>query len=135
VRELRSSSAVFYASHQMSERPDTVDCAEHGSRAATYVCQHLVTGQGLGFYYGFDAAEPDALFPNAWCAACAAIRETEGEWNDRSEGRAGIRLLCSDCYQRVRLLNWSRNTHVTLAQLQEQSVKYLNRTPFGITIG
>ena len=47
----------------MSEMKDRVECARHGSREATYVCQHLVSGQGSGFHYAHDDEDPDERAP------------------------------------------------------------------------
>lgn len=109
----------------MSDDDRWIDCPEHGSTAATYVCQHLVTGQGLGFHLGLDPDAPDALWPDAWCDACEAVLSREGEWNDIAVAHADIRLLCAGCYQRARLLNWPRENHDALARLIETSTAYL----------
>ena len=109
----------------MSDQKQSVECPEHGSREATFVCQHLLTGQGLGFHQAVDGDDPDAVFPDAWCDACEAARHAEGGWNDVSEAVAGVKLLCSECYQKARLLNWSRSTHAALAELVSQSIPYL----------
>ena len=90
----------------MSDSADRVDCDKHGRHAATYVCHHLLGGDGLGFHYGYDPDEPDALYPDAWCGACDAVLEEEGEWNERSEAFADIRLLCAKCYVETRARNW-----------------------------
>jgi hypothetical protein len=105
---------------------ERVDCAEHGKGDATYVCRHLLLGQGVGFHQGLNPEEPDVLFPDAWCDACEAVRAEEGDWNERSEAVAGISLLCSACYLRTRLLNWPRETHTESARLIERSVLYLD---------
>ena len=109
----------------MSDEYRNIDCPEHGSSAATYVCQHLITGQGLGFHVGPDPDAPDALWPDAWCDACEAVLTREGEWNDTAVAYADIRLICSGCYQKARLLNWPRECHVATARLIETSIAYL----------
>jgi hypothetical protein len=105
---------------------EQVECSEHGRRAGTYVCQHLVRSQGAGFHQGVDPENPDMVFPDAWCDACEDVREAEGDWNERAEAFAGVSLLCSDCYLRTRLLNWPRGTHGETARLIERSVHYLD---------
>ncbi len=102
-----------------------VDCAEHGQREATFVCQHVVNGQGLGFHQGFGEDDPDAVFPDAWCDGCEAVRNHEGGWNERSEAVASIKILCSGCYLKRRILNWPRSTHAEQAELIRRSVEYL----------
>lgn len=88
----------------MSEK---IDCPEHGDQEAAYVCCHLAesleTGGRIGFYY---ASGPRA---DAWCAACEEVRLREGgetgDWNDRSESFANIKLLCGTCYDKIRIIN------------------------------
>jgi len=84
-----------------------VECSEHGAQQETFVCQHLLsslkTGQKVGFYW---SSEPRG---DAWCDACEDVRIAEGgatgDWNQRSEGFAAIKVLCGACYDRVRELN------------------------------
>lgn len=109
----------------MSESERSVRCAEHGERETTFVCQHLPKGRGIGFHQGFDADNPDAMFPDAWCDACEAVRQEEGGWNSRSESLAAIQVLCSACYLERRRLNWPRSTHEEQAELVQRSVEYL----------
>jgi hypothetical protein len=109
----------------MSDAERQIECSEHGKREATFVCQHSPKGEGLGFHQGFGADDPDALFPDAWCDACEAIRQEEGGWNARSESVAAIKVLCSGCYLKRRLLNWPRSTHVEEAELIRESVDHL----------
>lgn len=104
---------------------EAVECAEHGSQAAAIVCRHLPEGQGVGFNQVCAPDEPDCLFPDAWCDACEAVLEREGGWNERAQSFADLRLLCSDCYMRARLLNWPRESHRDMAKLIESSVDYL----------
>ena len=108
----------------MSEMKDRVECARHGSREATYVCQHLVSGEGTGFHYAHDDEDPDGRWPGAWCDACERVLDAEGEWNDRSEAFAGIRLLCDGCYQVVRERNWTQD-HAAFKGLTSDAVAYL----------
>ena len=84
-----------------------VECAKHGPQEETFVCCHLVeslrTRKKVGFYY---SSEPRG---DAWCEACEEVRIREGgetgNWNDRSEAFADIKLLCGACYDEVRKLN------------------------------
>ena len=108
----------------MNESKNGVECAEHGVREATYVCQHLASAVGSGSHCGHDDDEPDQLWPDAWCDACENVRESEGEWNDRSEAFAGIRLLCDGCYQRVRGRNWKQDD-AAFSKLANDAVAYL----------
>lgn len=108
----------------MNDEEGWIDCPEHGSAASTILCRHLFTGQGLGFNVGPNPEEPDSLWPDAWCDACEEVLSKEGEWNDGAVAFADFGLICSGCYQRVRLLNWPRN-EAAFAELVETSTAYL----------
>jgi hypothetical protein len=108
----------------VNEAKKHLECPEHGVRDATYVCQHLVSGVGSGFHWGHDDDDPDQLWPNAWCDACERVRESEGEWNDRSEAFAGVRLLCDGCYQTARERNWKQDDEA-FSTLLRDAVAYL----------
>jgi hypothetical protein len=108
----------------VSEMKDRVECARHGSREATYVCQHLVSGEGTGFNYAYGDEDPDELWPGAWCDACERVLDAEGEWNARSEAFARIRLLCDGCYQTVRERNWTQDD-AAFKGLMSDAVAYL----------
>lgn len=83
---------------------ETVECVEHGKARKAFVCQHLVTGSGLGFLD--SGVRPDNPFPDAWCSDCESVRVAEGgesgDWNDRSAAFAQVKLVCSHCYVRIR---------------------------------
>jgi hypothetical protein len=113
---------------------DRVECARHGSREATYVCQHLVSGEGSGVNYAHDEEDPDELWPGAWCAACERVLDAEGEWNDRSEAFAGIRLLCDGCYQTVRERNWTQDD-AAFKGLMSDAVAYLQQRQDQLSAG
>lgn len=95
---------------------ETVQCGTHGDREKAYVCSHLL-GDSVGL--GFNSKEPtiDEPFPDAWCDDCELIRAAHGGWTDESEKLTNISLLCSGCYERVRI----RNTHtkITLDDLAD----------------
>ncbi|HEY7312360.1 MAG TPA: hypothetical protein VH643_23555 [Gemmataceae bacterium] len=87
----------------MSDVGEQVHCERHGPATATFVCQHLVRGSGLGF---FSADDPADSYPDAWCGQCEEVRVREGgEWNDSSEAFAKVTLLCHHCYEMVRSRN------------------------------
>ena len=108
----------------MSEMKDRVECARHGSREATYVCQHLISGEGTGYNYAYGEEDPDELWPGAWCDACERVLDAEGEWNARSEAFARIRLLCDGCYQTVRERSWTQDDEA-FNGLTSDAVAYL----------
>lgn len=88
-----------------------VECQVHGNQSATFVCQHLVSGEGEGVCLGFDPENPLALYPDAWCEACDRRRAEAGEWTDEVSEAADIKLLCSRCYMDVCARNWIEDGH------------------------
>jgi len=86
----------------------TVQCSIHGEQEETFVCRHLVeslhTGIPVGFFF---ESEPRG---DAWCSECEVVRLREGgeggDWNERSEAFAEIRLICGRCYDEIKALNW-----------------------------
>lgn len=93
----------------MADDPQTVECDNHGTRRAAYVCRHLAAGDGLGFYWGIDPGEPNSPCPDAWCEACETVLERHGEWNDAAAAHAGITLICAECYVDIRARNWAED--------------------------
>jgi hypothetical protein len=124
-RPARQKSELTARARLMTEQDGWIDCPEHGSSPAAFVCQHLLSGQGLGFHIGPDPDAPDALWPDAWCDACEEVLTNEGEWNEAAVAFADIRLLCANCYQKVRLLNWPREHIAATAKLLDSSIPYL----------
>jgi hypothetical protein len=91
-----------------------VQCATHGESDKTFVCTHLL-GEAAGLGFNRDEPTPEKPFPDAWCDDCEIIRATHGDWNEESERLTKITLLCSGCYERIRIRN--SKTTVTLANL------------------
>jgi hypothetical protein len=83
-----------------------VECRVHGNQPATFVCQHIASGEGKGVCLGYDPENPLALYPDAWCEACERRRAVAGEWTDDVSEVADIKLLCSGCYMEVCARNW-----------------------------
>ena len=96
----------------MSESDNKVECKTHGSADATFICQHLIGGESLGFNIGYDPETSDELHPDAWCDECEKILDSEGEWNDKSEKFADIKIVCSHCYENIRERNWVQDDEV-----------------------
>ena len=90
----------------MGERK-RVHCHEHGDRYPTFVCRHLVSGSGLGFYTPnrSPASEEESDEQCAWCADCEQVRRRQGGWDDVSEAFAGVTLICDACFEASRLRN------------------------------
>lgn len=82
-----------------------VECRVHGAQGPAFVCRHLNLETPVGFVEGFDPEDPDAPLWQAWCAACDRILVAEGDWNDRSEAFAGVRMVCRACYREMKALN------------------------------
>jgi hypothetical protein len=93
---------------------DTVQCDTHGETNQAFVCVHL-TAEASGL--GFNREDPDSEnpTPDAWCDNCEIIRAAHDGWTDEAQELTKIVLLCSGCYERVRI----RNTRlaVTLNEL------------------
>ena len=82
-----------------------LNCGSHGLQHAAFVCQHLIDGRALGFVVPFeeDTTPGDPLM--AWCETCEIARAEQGEWNDISEAVASIKLVCDQCFDRLRAQN------------------------------
>ncbi len=93
----------------LCEAEQLVECAEHGAQPATFVCQHILRGLEEDKPYGFWwADDPESTRPDAWCTACEEYLNADGgEWNDKTEAFAGVKLLCGSCYDRAK----ARNLH------------------------
>jgi hypothetical protein len=102
---------------------EKIECTTHGMADPTFVCQHLVKGEKLGFHVGYDPEIQDELCPDAWCNQCEETLNSEGEWNETSEAFADIKLLCSQCYEIARDRNWLEDSD-TLDNLICSSFEY-----------
>jgi hypothetical protein len=83
-----------------------MECHRHGQSSATFVCQHLARGSGLGFFTATE--DPRDPRPDAWCSACEDMANAAGGWDEQTEAVAGITLLCERCYDEVRARNAPR---------------------------
>jgi len=77
-----------------------IQCGEHGSGFATYVCEHLLANPSQKWF----SSGPDEQnkWPDAWCGVCNTFFEEEGEWNGKNESKLKIKLLCHRCYEKLR---------------------------------
>jgi hypothetical protein len=73
-----------------------VICEEHGESNAAFVCAHLLDHPVQRWFCAIPTE--DNPYPDAWCATCNEAFLKEGEWNDRNEGAAPIKILCGGCY-------------------------------------
>ena len=110
----------------MSDSDKKVECGIHGTATATFVCQHLAKGGKHGFYWSYDPDNPDDLYPDAWCDECNKVLDEEGEWNDKSEEFASIKLLCSHCYEEIRERSWIQDDDA-FHDLISSSFQYLEK--------
>ena len=94
---------------------DKVQCDTHGECEEAYLCHHL-SGEAAGL--GFNSDDPDSenAWPDAWCDNCELIRAASDGWTEESEKLTTIVLVCSECYEQIRIRN-SRQT-VTLDDLE-----------------
>ena len=82
-------------------------------------------GSNLGFHCGTSADDPDDPCPDAWCDRCEDAFQAEGgEWNDRSEAVARIKLLCVRCYEAARERNWRQDADA-FRHLLNDAMSYL----------
>ena len=102
---------VLNEDDKMNDSENKIECSEHGTSFATFVCNHLTKGEKIGFNIGYDPDNPDEIYPDAWCNKCEEILESEGEWNEISEKYADIKVLCSQCYLEIRESNWIQDNN------------------------
>ncbi len=77
-----------------------IGCGEHSEGFATYICEHLVADPSQEW---FSATPSESNpWPDAWCARCDEVFQKQGEWNDKNEINAKIKLVCHRCYEAMR---------------------------------
>ena len=88
----------------MKRYPKTykVCCSIHGKGNGCFVCDHLRSQSGKGYYCADDQKNP---YPDAWCADCDRIYLEEGGWTDKAVETAFFRLVCHRCYPEVKRRN------------------------------
>jgi hypothetical protein len=85
-----------------------VHCREHGAVRPAFVCKHLVEQlrnpgrEPIGFFRPDPGTGETADELEGWCGACEGELQRVGEWNDESEGFAGVTLICEACYGGLR---------------------------------
>lgn len=80
-----------------------IDCEEHGFNEEAFVCEHLLREPNQ-LWCSREPTDENPC-PDAWCLKCDEHFQTEGEWNERNEGKVQIKLVCQACYTRLRLGN------------------------------
>ena len=86
----------------MDDESRLVECGTHGTVSPAYVCCHLVKGAVHALGFNEPELEPDDPEGQAWCNACEAVLDREGEWNEVSEAFADIKLICEFCFAALR---------------------------------
>lgn len=88
---------------KMSNVSPIVHCDRHGDMQEAFVCEHLLSGERLGFVH--DMEDPGNPRPDAWCASCERLRIAHGGWNERSHALVTIKLVCGGCYDEIKARN------------------------------
>ncbi len=84
----------------------TVECAVHGQAPRAYACGHLVSSLNDCVVRGINWVRDGDGHVNAWCDACNDFLDQHGgEWNDQTEAHADIKLICENCFDRLRETN------------------------------
>jgi len=86
-----------------------VQCSAHEYRRIAYACQHLNHTSKVGFVEPFDTYEDMELTEDdelqAWCNECEAVRQEEGEWNERAIEFTQSKIVCEKCYFEMKEFN------------------------------
>ena len=86
-----------------------VECEAHEYRRIAFVCKHLNNKTKVGFQEAFETFEDMELLEDddfqAWCDECEVVRQSEGEWNEKTMNFASIKLICEKCYFEMKELN------------------------------
>lgn len=87
----------------------TISCEQHGAKRIAFVCQHLIKSDNNGFeeafptFKGMELGDDDDF--QAWCDKCEIERLRTNGWNDESTKFANIKLVCEDCYFKIKEKN------------------------------
>jgi hypothetical protein len=77
-----------------------IECSSHGVGYEAFVCEHLMSNPAQ-IWFSDDPTEENQ-WPDAWCAACEALYEEQGGWNEKNEPKLKVRLVCHRCYHSLR---------------------------------
>ena len=81
-----------------------MECSIHGIQKPAFVCRHLLTGSGLGFFQPEESIEEHDV-ENDWCRQCEDVAIREGGWTDISEEFAQITAVCEGCLEAIKSRN------------------------------
>jgi hypothetical protein len=110
----------------VSDNGNSVTCEAHGDGQAAFVCQHLLSGSGLGFNWAEDSENPDAHCPDARCDTCNTALEAAGAWTESAMALANIKLVCDLCYEQLRERNWLEDSK-EFSRLISKAVSFLEK--------
>ncbi len=82
-----------------------VECPIHGLNDQAYICQHLNLNDKIGFHEAYDPQNPCSRVLQGWCQQCNDILMEEWEWNDRVTHFAKLKLICLECFNRIKEFN------------------------------
>jgi hypothetical protein len=82
---------------QREDKRSQIECDQHGSGCAAYVCQHIFANPKQEWFS--DNPTPTDPWPDAWCTECDRLYQAEGEWNDSNSETLKIKLICHHCYE------------------------------------
>lgn len=88
---------------------EKVLCGQHGSKDMSFACIHIAMAidkkEKVGFFY--SEAEED-LPQIAWCGSCEQwLLDNGEEWNDAFETLADFKILCADCYDEAKEIQFA----------------------------
>ena len=91
---------IDFASADNKEVRYSIKCSHHTKGFATFICEHLERTPQQKWYSNPPDEEDE--WPDAWCAACEALFQEEGGWNEANESRREIVAVCHHCYETLR---------------------------------
>lgn len=95
-----SSIALADSDAATASKAKQVECTQHGSGFATYVCEHLVSNPAQEWCS--RVPDEEHKWPDAWCLACDGFFQEHREWNEKNNSKIKIEVLCHHCYERLR---------------------------------
>lgn len=76
-----------------------IECCEHGSVPAAFVCNHVFSKMHTGELSGFIWSRDEQGQINAYCSDCDTMLESEfgGDWENVPQDRMSVSLYCENC--------------------------------------
>jgi hypothetical protein len=82
----------------------------NGTERIAFICKHINKTTKTGFieprnFMPWDELEEDEDL-QAYCFECEKVLEQEGgEWNEKAEAFADVRIVCESCYFEMKEIN------------------------------